>query len=249
MVLLDGRRDDAGNANTIAAHFHYRSLAVFIQNRGVHGLAVLVAQLENVANFNTATDLQCAVTIRAGIALDHITKIFHPADFGIAFPVYASQVIIILVGAADKICQVCCAAIHDNRHRQLDRADGAWLAADGFFDFLVGCHGQRLGNAGKVLSLDLIQGVIAAQNQGHQAGFTILIRLCLYQQCFHTALSRHAQELGNSVDGSLTRGMNLFQFLAGGRALAGRCYRFGFFDVGGVVTAGTEYDGVFARGG
>ena len=249
VVLLNGRCHNAGNANAVAAHVHDHALAVLIQHGGVHGGTVFVAELEDVAHFNATADLEGALAVRARVAFHHVTQVFDPVNGNVTLPVDAGEVIAVAVGAADKVCQVCGAAIHDHGHGQVDRADGAGFAAHRLLDLFIGGHGQRLGHAGQIFRLDLVQGVVAAKNQCHQAGLPVFIRLALYQKGFHGAGCVNVEERGDGFNGALVRRCHVLHGFAGCRAFTGRSDRFGFLDVGGIVTVGAEYDVVFAGGG
>ena len=63
MVLLDGRRWQTGDADAVAAHLEGFGFAVFVQKRGVHGLAVLGAEVKNMTHFNAALDGQHALAV------------------------------------------------------------------------------------------------------------------------------------------------------------------------------------------
>ena len=54
VVLLNRRGGKARDTDAVAAHFHRLGLTVHIQERRVHGLAVLGAQIEDVADLNAA---------------------------------------------------------------------------------------------------------------------------------------------------------------------------------------------------
>ena len=156
-----------------------------------------------MANFNAAPDFQGALAVWAGIALDHIAQIFHAAQGYIAFPVYAGQVVAFLVGSADKVHHVCRTAIDNDRHWQVHGADGAGLATDNLFDFLIGGHGQRFSDIGQVFRLDFIKGVIPPKNQGNQATVAVVVFFGLNQQGLGAATGVYLQERGNGLYGPL----------------------------------------------
>jgi hypothetical protein len=60
--LLDGRRQNALDADAVAAHDRRYFLAVHIQHPRAHALGVLVAQLEDVADLDRLADNQLART-------------------------------------------------------------------------------------------------------------------------------------------------------------------------------------------
>ena len=75
MVLFNGGRNNTGYADAVTTHGHYMIGAIFIQHRGFHGLAVFVAELENMPHFNTAHDGERTLAIRTGIAFHYIANI------------------------------------------------------------------------------------------------------------------------------------------------------------------------------
>jgi len=68
VILLDGRRHDARHTNAIAAHEHGHGLALLVEHGGIHGLAVLAAELEDVADLDAARDAERALAGRARVA-------------------------------------------------------------------------------------------------------------------------------------------------------------------------------------
>ena len=78
VVLFDGGGDHAANTDAIAAHDQGFGFAVFIQYGGFRWLRVFGAKLENMADFDTAFDIECAFAIWAWIAHDDIAQV---ADF------------------------------------------------------------------------------------------------------------------------------------------------------------------------
>jgi hypothetical protein len=104
VVLLDGRRHDAGNANAIAAHDHRDRAAFFVQHGGLHGFAVFGAELEDMTHFDTALEFQRAAPVGAGLAGHHVAQVGDDRFRQIAAPVHAKQVRAGLVRAADEIC-------------------------------------------------------------------------------------------------------------------------------------------------
>jgi hypothetical protein len=68
------------------------------KSEGVHGFAVLGAQLEDMANFNASPDEQLAVTVWAVVTFDDIAKIGFTGVVTVTFPVDAEVVFAINVG-------------------------------------------------------------------------------------------------------------------------------------------------------
>ena len=65
VVLLDGRGQGAGYADAVAAHNHVLLLSVLIEIGAVHGLGVLGAELEEMADLNALGELKPASAVRA----------------------------------------------------------------------------------------------------------------------------------------------------------------------------------------
>src|SRR5690606_15627234 len=168
VILFDRGGYDAGYADAIAAHDHDLIATFLVQNLGIHGLRILGAELENMADFDTALDLQRAFAIRAGVASDDIAQILDARDRRIAYPVGAGEVEAVFVGAAHKIRQMGRSAIDDHRHVQANRPERAGIAAGSRANLFVAGEAQRFADAGHFLGFDFIQFVIAAHDQCDQ---------------------------------------------------------------------------------
>ena len=120
MVLLNGSCRQARDANAVAAHFQELRFAVFVQERGVHGLAVFGAQIKHVAHFNAALNGQRTFAIGRCVAGHHIAQVGHHHGLGqITTPVDTGDVMIGLVGAANPIGHDCHFAIGHHIQRLL----------------------------------------------------------------------------------------------------------------------------------
>ena len=75
MILFNGRRHDARHTNAVAAHQRGQGLAGRVEHRGLHGLAVLAAQLEDMTHLDAAADGQRARAGGAGVAGHHIAQV------------------------------------------------------------------------------------------------------------------------------------------------------------------------------
>ena len=139
----------------------------FVQVGAVHGLGVLAAQLENVADFDAATQRQRAFAVRAGVAFDGVAQVGDGGFGQVASKIDASQMKAVGIGTTDKIGHHGDGAVGDNGNAESDRADGARAAADhitqagvaGEADFLTDNFG----------GLDFIELVIATQQQRNRA--------------------------------------------------------------------------------
>ena len=65
---LDGRGEDALDADAIAAHDGRALLAVLVEHGGSHGFRVLVAELEDVADLDSFAQAQRLAAHRIGLA-------------------------------------------------------------------------------------------------------------------------------------------------------------------------------------
>ncbi len=75
MILFDGGGDDTGNANTVTTHPQDLIAAVFVEYRGIHRLAVFLAELKYMADFYAAGDCQHAIAVGALVAAKDIANI------------------------------------------------------------------------------------------------------------------------------------------------------------------------------
>jgi hypothetical protein len=93
MVLLDGCSGQAGDADAVAAHFQRLRFAVFVQEGGVHGAAVLGAQIEHMAHFDAALNGQNPLAIGRGVTRHHIAHVGHGVWLRqVTAPVHAGDV-------------------------------------------------------------------------------------------------------------------------------------------------------------
>src|SRR5690349_20508055 len=75
MALLDGGGDDAADPDAVATHGHHLGLAAFVDYGGAQGVGIFRPQLEHVAHFDAAGQVQFAVAVGRGIALDHVAQV------------------------------------------------------------------------------------------------------------------------------------------------------------------------------
>src|SRR5690606_26353594 len=125
VVLLDGGGHDPGNADAVAAHGHHHGLAVLVQRGGFHGVGIVAAELEDMADFNAALDYQRAFAVGARITFHDATQVEGFTQGEVALPVHASQVLAVFISATDKIRQMGRATVDDHRNGQAHRADRA----------------------------------------------------------------------------------------------------------------------------
>ena len=103
MVLLDRGGDHAGDADAVTAHIGGNRLALFVEHGRRHRFRVLPPELKNVADLDTAQDLQGTVAIRARVAVDDVAQVDADRLGAIAAPVGVDVMAIVGVGAADEV--------------------------------------------------------------------------------------------------------------------------------------------------
>ena len=170
MVLLDRGADDACHANAVAAHFIGAGFARFVQERGFHRVGVFGAQLKYVSHFDAAADVELAFAVGTGVARDDIADVGHEHRLGQVAPeVRAGKVMAFLVRAADEIGQHRDRAVGNDPDSRVcaDRADISRFASKMALDFRVGGEPKRV-HSRQLLCLDLVQAVVAAQEQQHE---------------------------------------------------------------------------------
>ena len=118
-ILFDRRAQNTRDADAVAAHFHRLRLAGFVEAGRVHRFRVLRAELEHVADFDTAADLDHALAVRRRIALLHVADIGDDRLRQIAAPVHAGSVEIDLVRADHEVAHVRDRAVRDDLDRLL----------------------------------------------------------------------------------------------------------------------------------
>src|SRR6185312_8611159 len=89
VALLDRGRHDAADADAVAAHQHHLGLALVVAHGGAQRLGVLGAELEYMAHLDAAGEVQHALAVGRGVALDHLTDVLDAGDARIALPVGA----------------------------------------------------------------------------------------------------------------------------------------------------------------
>src|SRR3990172_7515477 len=170
VVLLDGGGDDARDADAVAAHGHDDALSGFVEHRGVQLLAVLGAELEDVADLDAAADAEGAAAfaragIGAGVALDDLADVGDDGLGRIASPVDVHKVLAVYICAADEARKPRGRLIGDHGNLEAHRADGAGLAAGGQLDLAGREEHERFRHLRELRGLDLVQLVIAAQHE------------------------------------------------------------------------------------
>ena len=103
MVLLDGGRHRSGYPKAVAAHLHVLFRAVLVQHGGVHGAAVLVAELEDMTYFDTAGDLQRAPAPRTDVAFHGVAQVHAFRLRQVASPIGVDVMLVAPVRPADEI--------------------------------------------------------------------------------------------------------------------------------------------------
>ena len=244
MALLDGRGHHARDAKAVAAHLWHDLGAGFVEHGQVQGTAVFVAQLEDMADLDTAQNIDRALAVGAGITGHDIAQIGKPRLGVVAAPVEAGEVGAVVVGPHDHVGHVGQRVIGDDLDRGVDRAEragpGTEMLTDGGF---IG-HGQGRGDTGQLFGLDGVEHVITAQHE--QYGIT---RLAHHHDRLGGGAFGHLQVLGQAGDRGHAGGVDLFQRGAGcaAGAVAGPGDR--GLDIGGIAAFAGHGQLVLARVG
>ena len=124
-------------------------------------------RLEDVADFNAATDFQCALAIRRRIADDDVTDVGNFWFRQVATEIHAGQMEARFVGTAYEIAHRGNCAVGENGHFlgvDRNRPDVARLAAEIFLDFAFGSEAEGR-KPGDLARLDLVECMVDAQQQ------------------------------------------------------------------------------------
>src|ERR1041384_3751158 len=103
VMVLDGGREDAIDADAVAAHDHRVELALFVEVDAVHLLRVARAQFEDVAHLDSVGEAEFAAAARAGIALHRHPVIADRGGPEIAVEIDVREVRVLLVRAGHEI--------------------------------------------------------------------------------------------------------------------------------------------------
>ena len=170
VMLFDGGGHHSGDADAVTAHLQGQGAAGLVQDRGLEGLAVFLAELEDVADLDAAGDGEAALAVRAGVTLDHAAQVGDRWQGQVPAPVEAEPVLAVLIGPGAEIGGHRHGAVGDAGDGQAQGAEGAGTGADGGADLLLRRHPQGLGHLRELLGLDGIQLVVAPHQQGDEAG-------------------------------------------------------------------------------
>src|SRR5882762_985008 len=132
VILFYGRGDDPCDADSVTAHVHSQRLTLLIEDTGVHGGAVQLAELEDMADLDAACDLQGSTAGGAGITALRIADIGGLRFREVASPIHATEVHVFLVGPAYEIRQVRCGVVDIDLAGKTDGSYEAGLRAGGF---------------------------------------------------------------------------------------------------------------------
>src|SRR5690606_35968153 len=124
VILFDGGGHNAADADAVATHDHGLFAALLAEYLRAHGLAVLGAELGNVADLDTASGFQGALAVRARIPAHHVADILDAAWRAVAPPVDANEVMAVAIGATGEIGEHRRGAVDDGGDGQVDGADG-----------------------------------------------------------------------------------------------------------------------------
>src|SRR3569833_2264889 len=105
VILLNRRGHDARHTDAVTTHVEPHFLAAFVEYNALHGLAVLLTELEDVTYFNTTGNLQTSMTRGARIAFCHVADVSRDHSLLVAVPVDAGVVHVSFIGAGHVVSQ------------------------------------------------------------------------------------------------------------------------------------------------
>ena len=191
-------------------------------------------------HLNAPAQLQHALTVGAGVAGFHVTKIHDLASVEghVPIPVHALVMLVQGAGAADKVCEGRGAVVDEEGDGEAHGADKARYQTRTLKRVFPG-EAEGVGDARKLRRLDRVQGVIAPKHKGHGALRT------LNHEGLEALGSVHAELRGKGFDASSLWGVYGGEGGAGGRARRCRRQSRSQLDVRCVVRAVAEGDEVF----
>src|ERR1700691_1084588 len=132
VVDLDDRGHRALDADAVAAHERPDRLAVRAGHADLHGLGVLGAELEDVADLDAAFHFQAVPAVEAQIAGGDLAQVGPLADVDVALDVHPAQVGVVEVGAGVHAAPTAQRLVSDDREStDPDRAQAARQRAEG----------------------------------------------------------------------------------------------------------------------
>src|SRR5580658_2384963 len=241
VILLDSRGHDARHTYAVAAHVERGLAAGLIEHQRLHGLAVLPAELEDMADLDATGELQSSLAGRARVAFHDVAQVGGRDLLHVAVPVHAGEVLVVRVRAADEIGERERAVIGVHAALEADRTHRARVGGGRRAYPLGARHPQGAKDAGELLRLDGVQLVVAAQHQRHD-----LIVLTVDDQGLHAARRLDPEDLRQLRDGAHARGRHAAQRLVRSGPRAGRRHRRGGLETRGVIVAVGEHDRILA---
>jgi len=238
VVLLDGRGQGAGYADAVAAHNHVLLLSVLIEIGAVHGLGVLGAELEDMADLNALGELKPASAVRADITFLGEAQIVEIRDFAVAEEIHVLKMFVLFVGAHHVVGAAHELAVGVDRDGEPDGAGEAEGRTRGGPDhFFIG-QIHHLG-AEHILHLDVVDLTVAAHKNGH--GLAVHVENHGLDHLLHGD-PEEAGHVGHSVGAGRC---HLFHGRAAGGILLSLPDDLAALDVGGVAAGGAGGDGIF----
>src|SRR3954468_5976951 len=102
MALLNGGGQYTLDSDPVTAHDRRDFLPVFVEDACSHRLGILVAELENVADFDGGVDAQCSATPRAGFSGGHAAQVCIECGLEITIRDNVFHVVFLAVRPGDK---------------------------------------------------------------------------------------------------------------------------------------------------
>jgi hypothetical protein len=103
VILFDGGGEDALDADAVTAHDGRDFFAVAVENASAHGVGILVAEFEDVSDFDGGVDAERRATVGAGFSGGNGAEV----DVGGGVEVLSGRqmldVVVLFIGAADEV--------------------------------------------------------------------------------------------------------------------------------------------------
>ena len=103
--MLDSGCHNPRDTYSVAPHTHGNRFAILVEDFGAHGFGILGAELENVADFDTALNFNLPLATRTGVTCGDGSQVGDFKCGDIPVPVHTSQVLVVFIGAADEVAE------------------------------------------------------------------------------------------------------------------------------------------------
>src|SRR5690606_18957329 len=151
VILLDGCRGYAADADAVATHLHDDRFAVGLQKGGVQCTRVLITQEKDVTHLDAALDAQSTAT-RIRIAVHYIAQIESLRFRQVPLPVDAGVVVALIVCTTSEVVHPGHGEVGNDIYRLagVQRAQITGHAAEMVYDFLFSSEAVTVFKAGQL---------------------------------------------------------------------------------------------------